>query len=450
MYKILIITVGSSPEPIITSIKTLEPDRVVFICSDDGKGIAGTKTQIIGSGKPCKFREGIEITDLPNIPTYLELGDRFQSSRDLVLLKDPDDLSEGYSKVVAKILEIRQENPNSQIMADYTGGTKTMSSILVLAAIDYQRSHSIQLYVTTALRTNLIKVQSGELTERAAITSVVVERSLNQNLGLFIQQFNYPAAISELKALLRAELSPNLKQRVRDLHAYCIGFDAWDRFDHTAAWRSLSPFTSQKDLLPSLLFLKRVMASREVFSESMQDSYEAPESMNGHGYEIVEDLLLNAERRATLERFDDAVARLYRALEMLTQVRLWLKYELKTSNIDINATKFPEALRADFSTHYSKSTSKKIVLSLSNGYKFLSRIPDDPIGHLYKLKEQVITDRLSIRNQSILAHGLRPVTKEDYDRFKNEFVPLIQDCIRAVTVPNKQLEPLQFPRALNP
>jgi hypothetical protein len=35
--------------------------------------------------------------------------------------------------------------------------------------------------------------------------------------------------------------------------------------------------------------------------------------MSGHGYEIVEDLLLNAERRAMQDRYDDAVGRLYRA-----------------------------------------------------------------------------------------------------------------------------------------
>jgi len=89
------------------------------------------------------------------------------------------------------------------------------------------------------------------------------------------------------------------------------------------------------------------------------------------------------------------------------------------------------------------------VLSLSNEYKFLSQIPDDPIGQLYKAKDRVITDRLSIRNQSILAHGLRPVTKEDCDKFKNDFVPLIQDSIRAVTVSNNLLEPPQLPRALS-
>jgi hypothetical protein len=51
--------------------------------------------------------------------------------------------------------------------------------------------------------------------------------------------------------------------------------------------------------------------------------------MSGHGYEIVEDLLLNAERRAMQDRYDDAVGRLYRALELLVQIRLLQTYDIK-------------------------------------------------------------------------------------------------------------------------
>lgn len=46
------------------------------------------------------------------------------------------------------------------------------------------------------------------------------------------------------------------------------------------------------------------------------------------GYEQVQDLILNAERRAVQERYDDAVARLYRAVEMVAQVRLQSEWGL--------------------------------------------------------------------------------------------------------------------------
>jgi hypothetical protein len=47
-------------------------------------------------------------------------------------------------------------------MADYTGGTKTLSAALVLAAVDC----AIALYITIAARDNLVKVERGEVTQR--------------------------------------------------------------------------------------------------------------------------------------------------------------------------------------------------------------------------------------------------------------------------------------------
>ncbi|MFO0213005.1 MAG: TIGR02710 family CRISPR-associated protein, partial [Pseudanabaena sp.] len=109
MTKILFITVGGSHQPIATSIKSQNPDRVVFICSDGAKG---SKSQVIGEGKPCEVRKGTEVIEsLPNIPTQLGLGDRFDAERDLVLIQEPDNLTECYSKINQKIREVKQESP---------------------------------------------------------------------------------------------------------------------------------------------------------------------------------------------------------------------------------------------------------------------------------------------------------------------------------------------------
>ena len=74
MSKVLIVTVGGSYKPIVTAIETLQPERVVFICSD---GDRGSKPQVIGKGNPCEFRRGTEVIErLPNIPTQANLGER--------------------------------------------------------------------------------------------------------------------------------------------------------------------------------------------------------------------------------------------------------------------------------------------------------------------------------------------------------------------------------------
>ena len=59
-------------------------------------------------------------------------------------------------------------------------------------------------------------------------------------------------------------------------------------------------------------FVKHKVALERILGRSKKSS----------GYEKVGDLLRNAERRAAQSRFDDAVARLYRALELFAQLRL--------------------------------------------------------------------------------------------------------------------------------
>ncbi|WP_315789515.1 hypothetical protein [Fischerella sp. JS2] len=159
MSKILLVTVGGSFQPIITAIRSLQPDRVIFIASDGEKG---SKSQVIGEGTPCEVRRGAEVVErLPNIPTQVNLGENFQPERDLILVQNPDNLAESYAKISSCIRNLQQESGH-QIMADYTGGTKTLSAALVMAAVDC----GISLYITIAARDNLVKVERGELTQK--------------------------------------------------------------------------------------------------------------------------------------------------------------------------------------------------------------------------------------------------------------------------------------------
>lgn len=159
MSKILLVTVGGSFQPIITAINSLQPNRVIFIASDGEKG---SKSQVIGEGTPCEVRRGVEVIEkLPNIPTQVNLGDRFQPERDLILAQNPDDLAECYPKIHGYIKKLQQETGH-EIMADYTGGTKTLSAALAMAAVDC----GISLYITIASRDNLIKVERGQITQK--------------------------------------------------------------------------------------------------------------------------------------------------------------------------------------------------------------------------------------------------------------------------------------------
>ncbi len=431
MDTILFITVGGSPSPIITAVETLKPERVLFICSE---GARGSVSQVIGEGKPCEIRQGAEVVDrLPNLPTYLGLGERFNQETDLVTLTDPDDLSEAYELVTQKIREVKQANPEAQLVADYTGGTKTMSLSLGAAALDYGMS----LYLTTSrVRENLFRVERGQSTSRATSSTVTIERTLSQELPRFLQQYNYGGAIALLNTLLTTyELPRDQRRRIQELQDICTGFDTWDRFDHLEAWSLLS--MTMNRIQAHGLALKRVLNSRA----GIDPQFIAPDSIPGHGYELVEDLLLNAQRRAQQQRYDDAVGRLYRALELLAQIHLKLKYDIITGDVDL--PKLPESLRDQYAAERNPRTGK-VQIPLWKSYTLLGELPEDPLGNYFQIESKHLLNSLEVRNHSLFAHGFQPITASDYQNSGSVLQAFIETALEKLTP--KKCQPLpQFP-----
>jgi len=434
MSTILFITVGGSPAPIMTAIQSLKPDRTIFICSE---GPRGSVSQVRGEGTPCEIRKGGEVVErLPNLPTHLGLAG-FDPEADVVALSDPDDLAEAYQQISERVQAVRRAEPGAQVVADYTGGTKTMSLALGAVALD----QGVALYLTTsAMRENLVRVERGESTSRAATSGVTVERSLSQDLPRFLEQYNYGGAIALLTNLLTAyELSTEQRRRIQELRDICMGFDAWDRFDHLDAWGFLS--MRMKQVQAHGLALKRVLSSRA----TIDAEFAAPDAIPGHGYELLEDLLRNAQRRAHQQRYDDAVGRLYRALELLVQLRLKVQYAIATGDVDVN--QLPEALREKYATERNPRNGL-IQLPLWKSYILLSELPDDPLGEHFNSQSQYLLDALSVRNHSLFAHGFKPIAANEYQTSGAVIQTFIETALEKL-IPAKQRHPFpQFPTQL--
>ncbi|MFN3361479.1 MAG: TIGR02710 family CRISPR-associated CARF protein [Pseudanabaenaceae cyanobacterium] len=426
MTKVLFITVGGSSQPVVTAIKTVKSDRVVFICSSHKKG-KGSVDQVTGEGKPCEIRKGDVVEKLPNIPTQAEIRDKFDPNRDVILIDDPDDLSECYTKITEGLERVRAENREANIFADYTCGTKTMSAALVVASLDYE----VELMITTnTARTNTIKVEGEERTKKARTIGMSVKRLLKQHIDRYLREFNYSAAVNYLTQLI-ANYQLN-EQRIDMYIDLCRAFDLWDIFDHNGAWQRLKPY--MKGFRDYGLFLKKVMFSRNL----LDPDFKSDDRMKGHGYEVLQDLLLNAERRKVQRRYDDAVGRLYRSLELLAQLRLLLQYDLKTGNIE--TSKLPESLQSKYDE--LRSTDGKVQLGLQRAYELLSEL-NDPLGSVYDQYRGKIKDALATRNYSLMAHGFSPITEERYKEFAACVIAFIQEGL-GVCVDSKLQEAPQF------
>ncbi len=411
--RILALTVGGSCAPLVTAIRSYQPDRTYFFATG---GPRGSRVTVDGSGTPCRQPSG---EGEPSIVAQTGLA---QDQYEVIELEDPDDLPKLYEVCIRKLRDLRQQYPDAQCIADYTGGSKSMGVALALAALEC----GWELSLVRGQRPDLVKVANG--TEMAGLVNAAEVRA-RQRLEEARRLFNayaYASARQILEgSLLWSPVSRELEGVIRTWTTFCRGFDAWDRFDHQQAYRILQ--TVQSQVVPQWRFLKRLVG---------QD--------RPSGYEPVLDLVRNAERRAARGRYDDAVARLYRAIELLAQARLRIAHGIDTGNV--RPESLPEPLRPRYEERQKLQVAlgweQTLKLGLWEAYHLLAEL-DDPLGKIFKARENHLRDALSRRNESILAHGTSPIREEEYRRIHGIVADLINEGLQSIGV---QVEAPQFPQ----
>ncbi len=395
----LICTIGGSHEPIIKAIKEAKPDYICFVCSDDdpASGQKGSYVQITGKGNIIRAHPSDPKPSLPNIPTQLELAsDQFEVIK--VLTDNFDDV---YHKVLDWLN--RQNRNEDRILADYTGGTKTMSAALAVAALDCE---NVDLQLVSGSRINLVKVESGaEQVHQATVENTRFRRKLAQAVAAW-NRFAYEETVATLKTI-RPPRNPDLQgdyYRALDLSR---ALAAWDRFDHKTALRIFQNYRPRIGQS-----LGRHIKALEILNE--------PEGRRRHPLQLY-DLWVNAQRRATQNRYDDAVARVYRLLEWTAQWQLQLHASIDTANIR------PEQIPSGVEI---PPTSKGChQAGLYQAWQLIGKLLNNEAARFFEQNDARLYDRLRIRNQSILAHGFEPIREDQWRDMESwlqtAFIPML-------------------------
>ena len=410
MKKILVATVGGSCAPIVNAVQMDSYDHVFFVCSTGSKG---SEIAVDGDGKPCK--EGRDGRKDMSIVAQTGLS-RNQYSK--LPLDNPDDLGLCYQHLKELRAAIKQRfGHGSQVVANYTGGTKTMSVALGMAAM----AAGWSLYLNLGPRIDLVKVRSAD---RPVPVTGVADVYGDQYEVMILQaarRYDYSMVAALADDLLSMQRTAESQQLWLSVRTAAKGFAAWDVFDHATALNLLSSLGRYYGR--HLAALKKLTGQEE-----------------GNGYEPVADLLNNAQRRASQERFDDAVARLYRATEMVAQIRLSREHGLGSNKLTLND--LPENLRSEYEPFVRDKD--KVLLGLRESFGLLNRL-GDPVGRLFLDKGNAVINALTTRNNSILAHGIKPVGREGYEKVWETLHGLITE---ALDLAKGRLDVPQFPRDL--
>ncbi len=425
MKKVLILTVGGAHEPIVKSLKENTPDYTVFLCSDDSSVVKGSYTQITDKVEK-KNRDGT-TSFLPNIPSQANLK---EGTWEVVKIKYFDDLGTCYEKSICTIRDMREMLAPEEIIVDYTGGTKSMSAGLAAAALD---DGNCKIVLVSGMRSDLEKVRDKtEYVKPVAYYDTLANKSLMQVASL-VKRYDYAGVVDILESSIRLPLSNEKEGELKRYLDICKGFDAWDRFDHSLAYEFLNPY--RKHHVTYVIFLERI--KKEVEDNSIS-------------YLLVEDLLLNAERRSVQGRYEDAIGRVYRAIELTAQIRLRTRYQQDTGNLKVELLEnIGEEFRNKIERHRN-SEDGKVQIGLMLSYELLAELRDPTVRPCFEVNKNRIRNFLSYRNNSLFAHGYKAIDRDTYAIEVPEIVEVMRGLISDLSAGEKRktIEMQQFPERL--
>lgn len=385
----MIVTVGGSPEPVISTLREARPRCVLFVASEQS-------------------RAEVESKILPGLD--------FAISPNYCVLSDGNRIERIYGELRQQIrdwLRLNGLRP-ADVAVDITGGTKPMAAGLALAAIEH---FSQFRYVSGTRRTKegLGVVESGtEYTVKSG-NPWDVEAVKEREKAAWLYEKGDPAQAARVLEGASEKCSPKQGRALKGYARLMEILDAADRFDFDGAIRKANKFRDAHGILLATETDEfAVTALEELWKHwpAVQGELRKEGPMSA----TVRELICNADRRAAQSRWDDAVARLYRATEVWMQDLAFQAFGAKLGKVEIGS--IPAGRQAEFLDEFGEAEEGgQYLLGVERLARAVSKFGPASCEDAYRVYES-LKNHLQLRNTSILAHGNRAASEEDYQGFR--------------------------------
>ncbi|MCX6698172.1 MAG: TIGR02710 family CRISPR-associated CARF protein [Methanoregula sp.] len=336
---------------------------------------------------------------------YIETSFREQTKKTLphnefIELSRIYDLHPCFSEIKAVHDRMIKEDPDVDIIINYNSGTKSMTSAMNCLAL---LTHSTIFFVEGERDNSDVIIVGTERIMQQTLYPVYDEMLVQRAIQYFNRK-RYGYAIQELSGVCRHPRKENLLK-------IFSGYDLWDQFSHREAYnllKNLHPPENQRDQFEK----NRMFLNKLLNSHVKQERYLC----------VLVDLINNAQRRYDEGRYDDAVARLYRAFELCAQV-MFLSAGLDDIEKKISFAELESRItnRDHLNRYKDYLDGNNVLVGCKRKYQLLQ-----DIGVTDAMRWQgEMQNLLNKRNESIYAHGITPVEKETAEKFlakMNDFV----------------------------
>lgn len=379
-------SVGGTPAPIIEALKRNPVECALFVVSD-------------------KSEQQVSESILPAIGYSLQW--------ECIRLKDADDLNTCYQQIRVALRDWieRRSLRNDDLYFDLTGGTKPMSAALTLAAVE--RIPSYHYVSGDREKDGLGTVISG--TEKAVTglnpwTQIAIRQ---RELATRLYEQGHVEAAAELLEQA-AQIASEKSETLKAFAGLCRVLAKLDLFEFRGLSNELSRLQSRLEITfenrggrQTITWLHQLRTHLQALDSERSRQQDYPCSLF--------ELLANARRRRRQARYDDAVARLYRAVELFAQNRLHAAFGAKSGRISLDSLdgSLADELRAAFPEDLIDGS--RLQLGCAKAFAALKHSPklDD---HRFPAAYERLKPALEKRNQSWLAHGTRPADASDFDQ----------------------------------
>lgn len=385
----MVASLGGTPAPIIKALLARRPAHALFVVSESSAGDVEDKV--------------VPGLDDGYVPQYQK-----------AVVSNPQVLGTCYQEIRVRIARWLEEvglDP-AGVYVDITGGTKVMSAALALAAVEHFSDFS---YIGGAARepgTGRVLSGAEEVIKSANPWDTYAVRDLERANGL-LRAWQADTA----SAVLNAAAQRCAGSRKRCLNAFAALAEALARSDRFEFADAVSIFNqSRNDLELSLddALFRRLTALCGHWSE-VRD--EVRKNQQTPGRATLLELWANAGRRAGQGRYDDAVGRLYRAIELRGQQLVKQAFGAELGKASLKD--FPSAKRDAVRAKFGEPTGRggQYTLPLERLFQALEFSDDaelrEQASHYERLRKP-----LRDRNNSLLAHGVKPVTKRSFEALR--------------------------------
>ena len=305
----------------------------------------------------------------------------------------------------------------SDIVVDFTRGTKAMSAALVLAAIG--RDIPVLRYIHSERRDERGMVIPGTEKIGQIKTNLATERRRLDQAERLMSLGDFGAVMELLPDLdgpFAGLFSERFRLQAEALRSAAHIYAAWDRLDYKAAVEASNRRgTMAKEAGKFALTEEMKKWLNKLGQMPKRSDYP---TMAAHLRALACDLLANAERRLRDRHFEDALIRAYRVLELIGQIRLFAQgYDSAALPPDDAAIvelrgKLKKKKSGDFSvdTKAGKLQASRYLVA-----RLLKELDDEFAGRLLDFDNTHSESQTRRRNDSILIHGFTAMAPAEED-----------------------------------